>query len=119
MDEPPTADVQFVVLAQAVLDVGESGSDAVLVPLESRKVDGVGEVRRQELVALGFQACTVRREVGELLIAASRSLVERGVDFGGEVPVVVFADRDARVGVFDQALRNLDGHRSAGAGSPF
>ena len=47
VEEPPTADVQFVVLAQAVLDVGESGSDAVLVPLESRKGDGVGATRME------------------------------------------------------------------------
>ena len=34
VEERPTTDVQFVVLAQAVLDVGESGADAVLVSLE-------------------------------------------------------------------------------------
>ena len=76
VEERPTAGVLFVVLAQAVLDVGESGSDAVLVPLESRKVDGVGEVRRQELVALGFQTCPVRGEVSELLILARAAFVE-------------------------------------------
>ena len=53
------------------------------------------------------------------VVTASHAAVERGIDLGGKVPVVVFADRDARVGVFDQALRNLDGHRSAGAGCPF
>ncbi|WP_447589706.1 hypothetical protein [Microbacterium lacticum] len=119
VEERSTSCVPLIVLAQTLLDVGEPGADAVLVSLERWQVDGVSEVRGQQLVALCFQARPVRGEVSELLIAASRSLVERGVDFGGEVPVVVFADRDARVGVFDQALRNLDGHRSAGAGCPF
>ena len=33
VEERPTTDVQFVVLAQAVLDVGESGADGVVVSL--------------------------------------------------------------------------------------
>ena len=41
------ADVLLIVLTQALLDVGESGADAVLVPLECWQVDGVGEVRGQ------------------------------------------------------------------------
>ena len=34
MEECPTADMLLVVLAQALLDVGEPGSDAVLVSFE-------------------------------------------------------------------------------------
>jgi len=71
VEERPTADVLLVVLAQAVLDVGEPSSDAVLVPFERGQVDGVGEVRGEQLVALGFQARPVRGEVGELLIESA------------------------------------------------
>jgi hypothetical protein len=85
VEERPAADVLLVVLAQAVLDVGEPGADAVLVPLERGQVDGVGEVRGEQLVALSFQARPVRGEVGELLIASRSALVERGVNLGGEV----------------------------------
>ncbi|MEF2254458.1 hypothetical protein V2V91_04810 [Microbacterium schleiferi] len=116
VEEPPTADVQFVVLAQALLDVREPRADAVLVPLERGQVDGIGEVRRQQFVALSFQAHPVRREVSELLIAASRSLVESCVNLGSEVAVVGFADRDVGVGARDQTFRDLHGHRPSGAG---
>ena len=47
VEERPPADVLLIVLTQALLDVGESGADAVLVPLECWQVDGVGEVRGQ------------------------------------------------------------------------
>ncbi len=116
MEERSTSDVLLVVLAQAVLDVGESGADAVLVPLECEQVDGVGEMRRQQLVALRLQARPVRSEVSELLIASCSALVECGVDLGGEVLVVVFADRDAGVGVSHEAFRDLHGHRPSSAG---
>ena len=49
---------------------GEPGANSVLVPFECWEVDGVGEVRGQELVALDFEPCPVRGEVGELLIAS-------------------------------------------------
>ena len=44
VEECPPSDVLLVVLAEAVLDVGEPGSDAVLVSIECGQVDGVGEV---------------------------------------------------------------------------
>ncbi|WP_227993996.1 MULTISPECIES: hypothetical protein [unclassified Pseudactinotalea] len=44
VEERSTADVLLVVLAQTELDVGEPGADSVLVPFESRQVDGVSEV---------------------------------------------------------------------------
>lgn len=59
-----------------------------------RQVDGVGEVRDQQLAALGFEARPVRSEVSKLMIPPGALLIERRVDFGGEVPVVVVADRD-------------------------
>ena len=42
-------------IGESLLKVGERGSDAVLVPLERRQVDGVGEVRGEELVALDVE----------------------------------------------------------------
>nr|WP_237268248.1 hypothetical protein [Tessaracoccus flavescens] len=115
MEERATAGVPLIVLAQTLLDVSQPSADAVLMPLERGQVDGVSEVRGKQLVALGFEPCPVRGEVGELLIASHAPLVERGVDLGGEVAVVVFTDRDAGVGVLDQPLRNLHGHRPSSA----
>lgn len=63
VEERPTADVLLSVLAQAELDVGEPGTDAILIPFERGQVDGIGEVRREQLVALCFQARPVRSEV--------------------------------------------------------
>lgn len=60
MEERAPTGVLFVLLGEALLDVGQAGPDAVLVPLERREVDGVGEVRAQQLVALGLQTCPVR-----------------------------------------------------------
>nr|WP_232549972.1 hypothetical protein [Propioniciclava soli] len=116
MEERPRPGVVLVVLGEALLDIGEACADAVLVPLQRRQVDGVGEVRREQLVALCFEACSVGSEVGELLIPPRALLIEGGVDFGGEVSVVVLADRDLAVGVLDQAFGDLYGHGTAGAG---
>nr|WP_241653349.1 hypothetical protein [Propioniciclava flava] len=116
VEERSAADVLLVVLTQALLDVSKPGADSVLVPLERGKVDGVSEVRGEELVTLSFQAHPVRGEVGELLIASRSALVEQGINLGGEVAVVGFADRDARVGVLDQPFRDLHGHSPSGAG---
>ncbi|WP_271403835.1 hypothetical protein [Kocuria palustris] len=68
VEERSSTGVLFVVLDEALLDVGQSGADAVLMSLERREVDGVREVRGEKLIALGFQACPVRGEVGELLV---------------------------------------------------
>ncbi len=98
MEERPCPGVVFVVQGEALLDVGEARADAVVVPLQRWQVDGVGEVRRQGLVALGFESGAVGGEVSKLLIPPSALLIERGVDFGGEVSVVGLADRDVAVG---------------------
>ena len=47
VEERPTAGVLFVVLVEAVLNVGVPGADAVLVPFECWQVDGVSEVRSE------------------------------------------------------------------------
>lgn len=103
-------------LGEAPFDVGESCADAVLVAFQRREVDCVSEVRREELVALSFKPCPVGGEVGDLLVLSGALLIERGIDFGGEVTVVVFADRDVAVGVLDQPLGYLHGHGTAGTG---
>jgi hypothetical protein len=55
VEERAPAGVVLVVLGEALVDVGEARADAVLVPLQRREVDGVGEVRGKQLVALGFE----------------------------------------------------------------
>nr|WP_264292559.1 hypothetical protein [Tessaracoccus defluvii] len=118
MKERATARVLFVVLGEALLDVCQPCADAVLMSLERREVDGVGKVCGQQLVTLGFEACPVRGEVGELLIPPGTALVERGIDLRREMPVVGFADRDRGVGVLDEPFRNLHRHRATGAVRP-
>ncbi|MDV7177328.1 MULTISPECIES: hypothetical protein [Micrococcus] len=112
MEERATAGVLFVVVGEALLDVGQPSADAVLMPLERREVDGVGEVRSQQLVGLGFELGAVGHEVGDFLVTARHVAVERGIDFCGEVSVSLVADRDARVGVRDEAFRDRDRHRT-------
>ena len=73
-------------------------------------------MRGQQLVALGFQACPVRGEVGEFLVPPGGALVEGGVDVGGKGLVVGFADGDAGVGVFNEAFGDLDGDGAPRAG---
>nr|WP_246043480.1 hypothetical protein [Rarobacter incanus] len=86
------------------------------MPFQRGQVDGVGEVCRQQFVAFSFEHGAVGGEVGELLIPTGALLVERRIDFGGEVPVVGFTDRDVAVGVLDQPLSDLDGDGASGAG---
>jgi len=114
--ERAAAGVVLTVLGEAAVDVGEARADAVLVPLQGGEVDGVGEVRGEEFVALGFEPGLVRGEVGDLLVLAGAAFVERGIDLGCEASVVVLADRDAPVGVFDEPFGDLDGYRASGAG---
>ncbi|MDK7698952.1 hypothetical protein [Cutibacterium avidum] len=73
-------------------------------------------MRGQQLVALGFQACSICGDVGEFVVAPGGALVEGGVYFGGEELIVGFADGDGGVGVFDEAFSDLDGHGTPRAG---
>ena len=68
MEERAPAGVVFAVFGESAVHVGEARADAVLVPLQRVEVDGVGEVRREQLVAFGFEPGSVRGEVGRLLI---------------------------------------------------
>ncbi|WZW97294.1 hypothetical protein PCC79_10235 [Propioniciclava soli] len=119
MQERAPAGVVLVVLGKFPVHVGQARPDAVLVPFQGREVDGVGEVRGQQLVALGFEAGSVCHEVGYLLIAACHALVERGIDLRGEVAVGGVVDRDGGIGVRHEAFGDRDGHGPPGAGCPF
>ncbi|WP_237464568.1 hypothetical protein [Leucobacter luti] len=50
VEERAPSGVMLAVLGQATVHVGEAGADAVLVPLQRVKIDGVGEVRSEQLV---------------------------------------------------------------------
>ncbi|WP_233548547.1 hypothetical protein [Galactobacter valiniphilus] len=52
VEERPPARVVFAVLGQASVHVGQARADAILMPLQRVEVDGVGEVRRKQLVGL-------------------------------------------------------------------
>ena len=52
MEERAPAGVVFAVFGESAVHVGEARADAVLVALEGVEVDGVGEVRGEELVGL-------------------------------------------------------------------
>lgn len=116
MEERAPAGVVFAVLGQSAVHVREARADAILVALQGVEVDGVCEVRREELVGFGFQSCTVRRQVRDLLILACVALVECRVNVGGEALVGGVADRDGGVGVRDETFGNGDGYRAPGAG---
>lgn len=41
-----------MLVSEATVEIGQAGADAVLMPFEGLQVDGVGEVRGEEFVAL-------------------------------------------------------------------
>nr|WP_060762967.1 hypothetical protein [Propionibacterium freudenreichii] len=105
----------LTVFGEATVHVGEARADAVLMPLQGVEVDGVGEVRRKQLVGFGFQACPIRGEVSEFLIVPGTALVERRIHVSGQALVGGVADRDEGVGVCDESFRESDGHRPSRA----
>ncbi|MGB4779858.1 hypothetical protein [Microbacterium sp.] len=56
VQESPPAGVVLAVLRKAAVHIGQSRADAVLVTLQRGQVDGVSEVRREQLVGLRFEA---------------------------------------------------------------
>lgn len=72
--------VVVVFAGEAAVDVGEPGADAVLVALQGLQVDGVGEVRGEELVALVLEALAVLGQLGEFLGAGGESFIECCLD---------------------------------------
>ncbi|WP_278827882.1 hypothetical protein [Corynebacterium xerosis] len=98
---------------ETAIDVGESGADAVLVTLQGVEVDGVGEVRGQELVALVLESLAVLGQLGQFLGAGGEAFIERGLDLGGEDGVLGLGDRDVLVAVGDELLGDTDRDGSA------
>ncbi|WP_241742579.1 hypothetical protein [Microbacterium lacticum] len=115
MEERAPAGVVLTVLREATVDVRQTRADAVLVPLQGVEVDGVGEVRREQLVGLCFQACPVRGQVRDFPILAGVALVERRIHVSGEPLIGAVADCDRSVGICDQAFCDRDGNRAPGA----
>jgi hypothetical protein len=72
--------VLVVFRGEAAVDVGQAGTDAVLVALEGVEVDGVGEVRGEDLVGLGFQPPPVRSWFREFVGAGSEAFIEGGLN---------------------------------------
>nr|WP_263283234.1 hypothetical protein [Nocardioides rotundus] len=105
-----------MVVLELAVDLSESGADPVLMPFEGVEVDGVGEVRGQELLALGLKALAVRGQLGELLRAGGHPLIERGVDLLGQCGVGCLADPDPLVAGLDEGFGDPDGNGLAGAG---
>ncbi|MFT4287873.1 MAG: hypothetical protein QM595_09545 [Nocardioides sp.] len=104
----------FLVLAvEFAVDLGKAGADAVLVAFEGLEVDGVGEVRGEELVGLVVEAFAVRGELGEFLGLGREALIERRVDLGGEVVVGLLADPDPLVAGGDEVFGDADGNSLA------
>ncbi|KZE70007.1 hypothetical protein M3C59_010930 [Micrococcus luteus] len=115
VQERPSSGVVLIVLGEFPVHVRQVRPDAVLMPFERGEVDGVGEVRGQQLVALGFELGSVGHEVGDLLVAACHALVERGIDVSGQALIRRVSDRDRGVGVRDEAFSDRDRHRPPGA----
>ncbi|MHA2789742.1 hypothetical protein ACXZ66_11445 [Corynebacterium sp. S7] len=83
-----------------------------MVAFERVEADGVGEVRREQLVGLGFHPGSVRGAVRQLLIVPCVALVECRVNLGRDTLVSGVADRDAHVGVRSGTFINSNWHSS-------
>ena len=116
MEEGAPAGVVLAVFSESAVHIGEARADAVLVPFQRVEVDGVGEVRGEELVGLGFQPGSVRRQIGKFLVLAGVALVECRINVGRDSLVGGVTNRDARVGVRDETFRDRDGNRASGTG---
>ncbi|ALG83194.1 hypothetical protein ACH46_00050 [Gordonia phthalatica] len=107
--------VVIVFGGEATVDVGDPGADAVLVALQGLQVDGVGEVRGEELVALDLEPLAVLSQLGQFLGAGGQAFVERRLDLRGEGGVLGLGDRDVSVAVGDELLGDADRHGPPGA----
>ncbi len=114
MGEGSVAGVLLVVFGKAPVDVGQGGTDAVLVTL-----GWAGRWRRRSarrgVVAFGFQTCPVGGEVGDLLAATGGAPVEGGVGSAAGIAVGGLVDGDGFVGVFDEPFCQVEGRGAAGA----
>lgn len=108
VQECPATGVVCVALGKALVHVREACPDAVLVSLQCREVDGVGEVRGEELVALGFEAFPVGARLGQLARLGRQAFVECGLDLRHEGGEVRFSDADLLVAVGDELFGDAD-----------
>nr|WP_221584578.1 hypothetical protein [Microbacterium sp. G2-8] len=111
--------VVVVFAGEEAVDVGEAGADAVLVAFEGVEVDGVGEVRGQELVALVLESLAVLGQLGQFLGAGGEAFIERGLDLRGEGGVLGLGDRDVLVAIGDELLGDADGYGAASTALAF
>ncbi|WP_460522578.1 hypothetical protein [Humibacter antri] len=93
----------------ASIDVSEPRAAAVLMTFQRVEVDGVGEVRGEELVGLVFEPSTIRGEFRQLVGACREPFVECLLDLLGETDVLGFVDADAGVAVGDELLSDRNG----------
>ncbi|MFT4232128.1 MAG: hypothetical protein QM606_05030, partial [Leucobacter sp.] len=105
--------VLLVFAVEFAVDLGEAGADAVLVAFEGLEVDGVGEVRGEELVGLVLEPLPVRGELGEFLGLGREALLERRVDLGGEIVVGLLADPDPLVAGGHEVFGDTNGNSLA------
>ncbi len=106
-----------LVPGEAWVDVCEPGAAAVLMALEGLQVDGVGDVR-QERVALVLQPLAILGQLGQLLRAGSKALIERGLDLRRQSVVLLLRDRDTAVAVGDELFGDIQRDRPPGAVLP-
>lgn len=84
----------IVFAGEAAVDVSKPCPDAVLVPFEGFQVDGVGEVRGEQLVALVLESLAVLGQLGQFLGAGGEPFIERCLDLCREGGVLLFGDGD-------------------------
>ncbi|HLR96378.1 MAG TPA: hypothetical protein VK053_17775 [Jiangellaceae bacterium] len=87
--------------------------------LQDFQVDGVGEVRGQELVTLVLEPLTILGQLRQFLGAGGEAFVERGLDLRGEGGVLGLGDRDVLVAVGDELLGDTGGDGATSAGLAF
>ena len=66
----------IVFAGEAKVDVSKPCPDTVLVPFEGFQVDGVGEVRGEQLVALVLESLAVLGQLGQFLGAGGKPFIE-------------------------------------------
>ncbi|MFN8086250.1 MAG: hypothetical protein U0Q04_04640 [Microbacterium sp.] len=111
----PGALATLALAGEAAVNVGESCADAVLVPFEGIQVDGVGEVRCEQLLALVLEALAVGHEFRDLGRLRGEPFVERRLNLRGQGGVLRLRDGNVLVAVGDELLDDPDGDSPAGA----